>query len=370
MLSRHKEVDRAMRWAFLNHGTHKESATSAHNLQQLVAEFLQGPSTSSGNRTALMGNSFGRLRLMEDLPPLPSLIAPPEQQLNWSLAEFNSHAMQQPLARSPALVSRRQEEHAAFEAAFGRASSSSSLFAQAEVPPKILGVQMASIPTWSNEFRERASHGPTLEEAASWEAEFQTALEVESHRADVSPASATDSKQTAGKDEDVVGLEDQFQDFLKHAQEIGDPSWMDGFNAAWKNISPATTDMQEGSAEWGSSDWAEELERADAAAKANTTSADPDPVTAPLLDYIFEAVNPYLSHPNPLQEGIDILARHGALSDAALAFEAACQRRTSSDAWMLLGCTQAEDEKEGPAIAALQRSVKENPENAPALMVC
>jgi peroxin-5 len=60
----------------------------------------------------------------------------------------------------------------------------------------------------------------------------------------------------------------------------------------------------------------------------------------------------------------------GQLSAAALCFEAAVQREeTSSRGWMYLGQVQAENETEEPAIAALQRAVKEAPDNLPALMV-
>lgn len=96
---------------------------------------------------------------------------------------------------------------------------------------------------------------------------------------------------------------------------------------------------------------------------------DPDPVTAPCAPYVFESNNPYINHPNPLAEGQRLLEAGGSLSEAALAFEAAVQREPeNSDAWASLGITQAENEKEGPAIAALQRSVQIDPKNLRALM--
>ncbi|KAJ3162526.1 Peroxisomal membrane signal receptor PTS1 [Geranomyces variabilis] len=96
-----------------------------------------------------------------------------------------------------------------------------------------------------------------------------------------------------------------------------------------------------------------------------------DPVTSPCAPYVFETENPYLSHPEPLAEGQRLLndPAGGHLSSAALAFEAAVQRDPESSlAWQLLGATQAENEKEGPAIAALQRSVQINPRNLEGLM--
>ncbi|KAJ3267714.1 Peroxisomal membrane signal receptor PTS1, partial [Borealophlyctis nickersoniae] len=98
-------------------------------------------------------------------------------------------------------------------------------------------------------------------------------------------------------------------------------------------------------------------------------TVDPDPVTAPLVPYTFEENNPYISHPDPFAEGRMLMNQGGSLSAAALAFEAAVQRDPeNTDAWAYLGIVQAENEKEGPAIAALQRSTQEDPKNLMALM--
>ncbi|CAG8474010.1 9683_t:CDS:2 [Acaulospora colombiana] len=88
-----------------------------------------------------------------------------------------------------------------------------------------------------------------------------------------------------------------------------------------------------------------------------------------LGEYEFESNNIYLEHHNPLQEGLDIIEKGGSLSEAALAFEAAVQKNNSnSDAWMLLGSTQAQNEKEEAAIRALRKSVDLDGTNLPALM--
>ena len=97
---------------------------------------------------------------------------------------------------------------------------------------------------------------------------------------------------------------------------------------------------------------------------------DPDPVTAPSKDYIFEVENHFMSLSDPYSQGLRLLNEEGQLSQAALAFEAAVQKDPSNSmAWFHLGVTQAENEKESPAILALEKSVKEDPRNAPALMV-
>ncbi|KAI8905972.1 hypothetical protein EDD86DRAFT_193502 [Gorgonomyces haynaldii] len=85
--------------------------------------------------------------------------------------------------------------------------------------------------------------------------------------------------------------------------------------------------------------------------------------------YTFETENPFLAHPDPFQEGLRLM-QYGSLTEAALAFEASVQR-DSEDArgWYYLGKAQAENEKEIPAIAALQQAVQLDPTNKEALML-
>jgi peroxin-5 len=94
-----------------------------------------------------------------------------------------------------------------------------------------------------------------------------------------------------------------------------------------------------------------------------------DHVNAPDTEYIFEVDNPFMGSMDPFAEGQRLLDS-GQLSQAALAFEAAVQKSPShSEAWFYLGTTQAENEKERPAILALEKSIKEDPRHAPALLV-
>ncbi len=86
--------------------------------------------------------------------------------------------------------------------------------------------------------------------------------------------------------------------------------------------------------------------------------------------YEFEPNNPYMSHANPFQAGLDIMKRNGSLTAAALAFEAAVQKESrNSEAWTWLGIVQAENEKEQPAIAALEQATEVDPQNLRALLV-
>lgn len=186
-----------------------------------------------------------------------------------------------------------------------------------------------------------------------------------------SPASATqvlDHEQQKKWDE-------EFQEILKTPGTIlqenvssldgVDLDWAAQFSNTWKNGSASTSSNEEDN--WYS-DFDQFLENRGPALAS--PDVDPDPISGPLQPYTFETENPYLSHPNPMEEGLALLNTGGSLSSAALAFEAVVQRdRNSSEAWMRLGMVQAENEKEHPAIAALQRSVKENNLNEKALMV-
>jgi peroxin-5 len=103
---------------------------------------------------------------------------------------------------------------------------------------------------------------------------------------------------------------------------------------------------------------------------AHANPFERDPV---LGDYMFESSNPFLENPNnslsAFDQGVQILHDHGNLSLAALAFEAAVQQNPSHvEAWTLLGSAQAQNEKESPAIRALERALALDPTNLSALM--
>ncbi|KAJ5291000.1 hypothetical protein N7478_000251 [Penicillium angulare] len=96
----------------------------------------------------------------------------------------------------------------------------------------------------------------------------------------------------------------------------------------------------------------------------NTRFRDPT-----LGDYMFEEDNVYQSVTNPFEEGVKIMREGGNLSLAALAFEAAVQKDPQHvQAWTMLGSAQAQNEKELPAIRALEQTLKTDPGNLDALM--
>lgn len=88
-----------------------------------------------------------------------------------------------------------------------------------------------------------------------------------------------------------------------------------------------------------------------------------------LGDYMFEDDNPFADLANPFDEGVKIMREGGNLSLAALAFEAAVQKDAQHmAAWTALGQAQAQNEKETPAIRALEQALKLDPNNLEALM--
>ncbi|KAJ5626115.1 hypothetical protein N7510_002424 [Penicillium lagena] len=96
----------------------------------------------------------------------------------------------------------------------------------------------------------------------------------------------------------------------------------------------------------------------------NTRFRDPQ-----LGDYMFEEDNVYQAVNNPFEEGVKIMREGGNLSLAALAFEAAVQKDPQHvQAWTMLGSAQAQNEKELPAIRALEQALKIEPGNLDALM--
>jgi tetratricopeptide (TPR) repeat protein len=88
-----------------------------------------------------------------------------------------------------------------------------------------------------------------------------------------------------------------------------------------------------------------------------------------LGDYMFEEDNMFRSVNNPFEEGAKIMREGGNLSLAALAFEAAVQKDPQHlQAWTMLGSAQAQNEKELPAIRALEQALKVDPNSLDALM--
>ncbi|KAI9829922.1 MAG: Peroxisomal membrane signal receptor PTS1 [Phylliscum demangeonii] len=91
---------------------------------------------------------------------------------------------------------------------------------------------------------------------------------------------------------------------------------------------------------------------------------------SPSVGYLFEEDNPFLDvAPDAFAEGVRIMEEGGNLSLAALAFEAAVQKHPEHvEAWTRLGNAQAQNEKETPAIRALEQALRLDPSDLSALM--
>ncbi|ONM02712.1 Peroxisome biogenesis protein 5 [Zea mays] len=84
--------------------------------------------------------------------------------------------------------------------------------------------------------------------------------------------------------------------------------------------------------------------------------------------YVFSENNPYVGHPNPMQEGQELF-RKGLLSEAVLALEAEVLKNPdNTEGWRLLGVTHAENDDDQQAIAAMMRALEANPTNLEVLL--
>ena len=215
------------------------------------------------------------------------------------------------------------------------------------------------IASWRAEF-ENHSHMPALQSVAM-PPEFEEAF-----RKHFDWSSQYALKHDKGKSKivelDNVSWEEQFAAAQREAEDVQAESFEEEltgedhklFEEVWSNVRESYLDDPTEHLPW----------------EKEFTEFNEHDESANLGEYVFEPNNPYQLHPDPLKEGIRLVEEGGSLSDAALAFEAAAQKDPSnSEVWTWLGNTQAQNEKEEPAIKALEKAVSIDGGNLNALMV-
>ncbi|KAI9662133.1 MAG: Peroxisomal membrane signal receptor PTS1 [Alyxoria varia] len=146
---------------------------------------------------------------------------------------------------------------------------------------------------------------------------------------------------------------------------------LDDFESIWQQINAEKNSFRDFAAD-KLPDWREHMgelsdwENFDSTSADLTTHLGRDPAMG---NYMFEEDNIFGDTTDPFGEGVHIMDTGGNLSLAALAFESAVQRDPKHvQAWTRLGAAQAQNEKETPAIRALEQALRIDPSCLDAMM--
>ncbi|KAK4986956.1 Peroxisomal membrane signal receptor PTS1 [Elasticomyces elasticus] len=208
-----------------------------------------------------------------------------------------------------------------------------------------------------------------------WEAQFAS-LDTQGQVTPDAEANAAMETELSALDRSVQHTDSAIQEHLSPLDQeemngIGtETDHFGDFESIWKGIQAETAAAREliNEGEYGNhmgefDNWGDFDGKFDG---LNTHSSFGNPE---LGVYLFEEENFFKDIVNPFDEGVKIMAEGGNLSLAALAFEAAVQRDPQHvEAWVRLGNAQAQNEKETPAIRALEQALKIDPNDLDALM--
>ncbi|KAI9315140.1 hypothetical protein BX666DRAFT_1959662 [Dichotomocladium elegans] len=201
--------------------------------------------------------------------------------------------------------------------------------------------------------QQRAEFEQAFERHFDWASDFALqqdkgkgrTVELEGNTAWEDQFAAFDAKPTETDEEIAKKIEE--------AAAAQDPAMFEQFENVWQDIRDQMVNEDD--------NWEEEF---------GNFRNDPAIYKPDLGEYVFEVVNPYLEHKDPMGEGMRMMNEgSNSLSEIALAFEAVVQKDPlNSEAWMHLGNVQAQNEKEEPAIRALEKAVEVDEKNFSAMM--